>query len=138
MKTTSTSLEETQKIAAEIASDLVAGDILLLQGNLGAGKTTITKMIAKELGVKDEVTSPTFGLMNLYPISENLQLVHIDTYRLESEQDLINIGVEDYLGDTETICVIEWPEKIPELLKDKTTKQVTISLEENNTRTFEY
>lgn len=127
-------LEDTENIAKDIAKNLNPGDILLLQGNLGAGKTTLTKMIATELGVKDDVTSPTFGLMNLYPISESLQLVHIDTYRLEDEQALVDIGVEDYLGDSETICIIEWPEKIEGLLEDKKVKLVEITIGEENSR----
>ncbi len=107
----------------EIAKDLTGGDIVLLHGDLGAGKTTITKGIAKGLGIEDEMVSPTFTLMNVYADGK---LVHIDTYRLEDEEQLIEIGVEDYLARPETITIIEWPEKIDGLLKGKKVVNVMI------------
>lgn len=103
------------------ASQLKGGDVVLLHGDLGAGKTTFTKGIARGLGIKDTITSPTFTLMNVY---EGGKLVHIDTYRLESPHELIAIGAADYVGQPETISIIEWPEKIQDLLGDKKTVSV--------------
>lgn len=115
--------------ASEFASTLRGGDIVLLHGDLGAGKTTFVKGLAQGLNIKDDITSPTFSLMNVYDVEQaDIQnLVHIDTYRLESERDLIEIGIEDYLGNSHTITVIEWPEKIGKLLKNKETKNVSLS-----------
>lgn len=114
----------------EFANTLKGGGIVLLHGELGAGKTTLTKGIALGLGIDDDIVSPTFSIMNIYeiknPKSKILNLIHIDTYRLEKEDDLIEIGVEDYLGRPDTITIIEWPEKIEKLLKDKKVVNVMI------------
>jgi len=132
---------QTQTIAfgKKLSTTLKGGDILCLYGDLGAGKTTLTKGIAEGLGVKETITSPTFALMNVYNIKtlkrENKKtLVHIDTYRLKNEQELIDIGAEDYLGDKDTICIIEWPEKISTLLQNKKTISVEIEHVEEKTR----
>ena len=119
----------------KIAEKIKGGDIVLLYGDLGAGKTTMTKGIAKHFGI-DEVVSPTFTLMQTYEVdksasSQASKFVHIDTYRLENEEDLIEIGVEDYLGEENTICVVEWPEKIEGLLKDKKIIKITIEHSDN-------
>lgn len=131
------SQSETINLGKKIASQFKGGEIILLEGDLGAGKTTFTKGIAKYFDIKDTITSPTFTLMNIYEIKNqksillsNKQkiknLVHIDTYRLENEDDLIEIGAEDYLGDPNTICLIEWPEKIKKLIQNKKTIKIKI------------
>lgn len=119
MKYTTTTDTETKHIGSCIADQLKGGDIVCLYGDLGAGKTTLVKGIADKLKIQNNITSPSFSLMNIYDIKNNLQLVHIDTYRLDNEEDLIDIGIEDYLGQKNSICIIEWPEKILRLLKDK-------------------
>lgn len=124
---------ETIEIGKALADRLKSGDIVCLHGDLGAGKTTLVKGIASGLGVSDSITSPTFTLMNLYR-GKTSQLVHIDAYRLEKEQDLLEIGVEDYLGAPKTICVIEWPEKIAGLLSDKKILDIQIEHAPDNTR----
>jgi len=128
--------KETIKYGEKKSKNLQAGDILCLHGNLGTGKTTLTKGIAKGLKIKENITSPTFALMNIYNIKNGKikNFVHIDTYRLESEEDLIEIGVEDHLGAGDTVCVIEWPEKIEGLLKNKKTIDITIEHTEENER----
>jgi tRNA threonylcarbamoyladenosine biosynthesis protein TsaE len=142
--------KETENFAKNLAAKLNGGDIVLLYGELGAGKTTLVKSLAKALGVKNEITSPTFSLMNVYPVGqrslvdgrprrgpfgiEMTKLVHIDTYRLKNEQELIDIGAEDYLGKSNTICVIEWPEKIAGLLENKKTMAITIEHVDENKR----
>ena len=125
---------ETIKIGVEIAKKLTGSDIILLSGNLGAGKTTLTKGILSYFGIdKNSVVSPTFTIMQSYTVANiNIKtIVHIDTYRLESEEELKNIGVEDYLGEAHTLCIIEWPEKISSLLKNKTTKTINLATGEN-------
>ena len=123
--------EETIKFGTELANSLKSGDILCLEGELGAGKTTLVKGLAKGLGINEEILSPTFVLMNIHEIKNNKknieQVVHIDTYRLKNEEELLDIGAEDYLGAPNTICVIEWPEKIAGLLKGK--KVITVKIE---------
>ena len=124
---------ETVAIGRKISQDLKAGDILCLYGNLGAGKTTLVKGVARGLGVKKPITSPTFALMNVYPVKP-AKLVHIDTYRLKDEQELVDIGIEDYLGASDAICVIEWPEKMKKLLKKKKTLKIEIEHLRNGRR----
>lgn len=124
------SAEEMQQFGFELAEKLVGGDIVLLHGDLGAGKTTLTKGIAKYFGI-DEVVSPTFTLMQVYQVSNKANeqvsnLVHIDTYRLEEEEQLVEIGIEDYLGEKNTVCIIEWPEKMERLLENKKMVNVWI------------
>lgn len=140
MEKISLSSEETKKIGQEIGTMLVSGAILCLRGELGTGKTTLVKGIAEGLGITEEITSPTFTLMNIYQIKatsyqlQTTNFVHIDTYRLKDEAGLIEIGVEEYLGQPGVITIVEWPEKILGLLKNK--KIITIELEhlENDRR----
>ncbi len=129
MQYKTTSEQEMIDLGTKISSQLQGGDVLLLDGELGTGKTTITKGIAKGLDIQQTITSPTFTLMNVYEIPNNEKiknLVHIDTYRLENEKQLIEIGVEDYLGDEDTLCIVEWPEKMKSLLENKKTIEITI------------
>lgn len=101
----SNSLEETEKIAENFAKTLKSGDIVLLSGDLGAGKTQFTKGVAKGLGINDTIPSPTFTIMNSY---EN-RLFHFDLYRLHSFEELINVGAEEFLYSN-GISILEWPE----------------------------
>lgn len=119
---------ETAQIAKTIAGRVRSGDIFCFYGELGAGKTTLLKNIIKTLGVKKEAKSPTFSLMNVYPVNKGTikNLVHIDTYRLKDAQELVDIGAMDYLGAQNTVCFVEWPGKITELLAGKKTVDVRI------------
>ncbi len=102
-------------IATEIVAAAHGGDVILLSGELGAGKTTLAKAIAAALGVRETITSPTFTLMNVYPTHHDgvATFMHMDTYRLEREEELVEIGVTSYLGEPSTICLVEWPERFP-------------------------
>ena len=120
-------------LGEKIAAELKGGDVILLYGELGAGKTTLTKGIALGLGIERNIVSPTFTLMQIYKMkNEKIKMknfVHIDTYRLENEKQLIEIGAEDYIGDPETVCVIEWPEKVGGLLEGKRVKKIFLEVE---------
>jgi len=104
--------------------------VILLHGNLGAGKTTFTKAFAKELGVEEEVTSPTFVVMKRYELENQIfkNLVHIDAYRLESGEEIEALDFEEYISDENNIVLIEWPEKI-ESAVESIPKQNIITLD---------
>lgn len=101
----SKSVEDTYALARKIAERLKGGEVILLNGNLGAGKTTFTKGLAKALGIDEVVTSPTFTFMKEY--KGRLSLYHFDMYRAEDEDELYELGLNDYLY-MDGICVIEW------------------------------
>ncbi len=128
MEIITNSPEETYEFGEKLTDHFRGGDILLLIGELGAGKTTLIKGLAVGFGIDNEITSPTFTLMNHYSTHDHTikNLVHIDTYRLKDEKELKDIGIEDYLSDPESLCIIEWPEKMVELLKNKKTFTITI------------
>ena len=100
------SIEDTYSLAKRIANTLDGGEVLLLDGDLGAGKTTFTKGLALALGVKEEVTSPTFTILNVYE-SGRVKLNHLDMYRVESADELAELGIEDCF-DEDAVTVIEW------------------------------
>ena len=99
-------VDDTFALAKRIASTLEGGEIIILNGDLGAGKTTFTKGLAVALGIEDDVTSPTFTIMNVYEDGK-FKLNHLDMYRIEQEEDLYELGVEDAMTD-DTVTVIEW------------------------------
>lgn len=99
-------VEDTYALAAKLAGLLDGGEVILLNGELGAGKTTFTKGLAKALGIADELTSPTFTILNVYE-DGRLKLNHLDMYRVESADELAELGIEDCF-DGEAVTVIEW------------------------------
>lgn len=117
MTFTTHSAEETIALGEKIGALLQAGDILAMQGTLAAGKTTITKGIARALGITEDITSPTFCLISEY--EGKLPLYHMDVYRLEGTEDFINLGVDDMLYG-HGVCIIEWSEKIMDELPKST------------------
>ena len=102
------SVEETWAVAREFAKTLKPGDVVCLEGDLGAGKTTFTQGLAAALGVPGRVNSPTFCIVQEH--RGEVLLVHMDLYRLHGEDDVIAIGWEDYLAEG-AILVVEWPER---------------------------
>lgn len=107
------SVEETWAVAREFAKGLRAGDVVCLEGDLGAGKTTFTQGLAAALGVPGRVNSPTFCIVQEHRGS--VLLVHMDLYRLHGEDDVVAIGWEDYLAEG-AILVVEWPERAGNLI----------------------
>ena len=101
------SFEETIALGKKIGQVLKPGDVLLLQGDLGAGKTTFSQGLAEGLNIKECVNSPTFVLISEY-LSGRLPLYHMDLYRIEEETQLFDLGVEDYFFGN-GVCVVEWP-----------------------------
>lgn len=117
MKFISNSREETIKIACDFAKGLKAGDIVCLNGDLGAGKTAFVAGIAEAFGYDGYTSSPTFTLVNEY-IAE-IPIYHFDVYRIDYSDEMYDIGIDDYLfGDG--ICIIEWAERIKDILPDNT------------------
>lgn len=105
--------EETAEIAGAIAKNLPPGTVICLNGDLGAGKTLFVQNLARALGIKGEVTSPTFNLMNIYNDGQ-MPVVHFDLYRLESDAELDDIGFYEYSDVPDGLVVIEWAEKFPD------------------------
>lgn len=133
MKITVKSLQDTEKLAKKFAKTLNVGDVVLLNGDLGAGKTTFTQFVFKNLGVKDVVNSPTFAILKSYKGKFNLH--HFDTYRITTEE-AIEAGFDEVVNDTDSVKFIEWSENIKPLLPSK-CKTINIKLIENNFREFE-
>ena len=109
------SVEETWDLARRLAGELKPGDVICLEGDLGAGKTTFVQGLAAALGVAGRVTSPTFCLVQEHESTDGRLLVHMDLYRLSSEDDVLAIGWEDYLSRGAVIAV-EWPERAGSLV----------------------
>ncbi|MCQ2394114.1 MAG: tRNA (adenosine(37)-N6)-threonylcarbamoyltransferase complex ATPase subunit type 1 TsaE [Kiritimatiellae bacterium] len=109
-----TSVEQTWDVARQFASELKPGDIVCLEGDLGAGKTTFTQGLAAFLGAKRAVTSPTFCLVVEHP-TEKFLLVHMDLYRLQDADDVLTIGWEDYLARG-AVLFVEWPDRAGDLI----------------------
>ena len=114
--------EETFNLAKEFAQKLSAGDVICLSGDLGAGKTVFAKGLCEGLNVNDCISSPTFTIVNEY--EGKLPVFHFDMYRIEDEDELIEIGYDEYLSSG-GVCIIEWPENIKYSLPKKRT-DVTI------------
>lgn len=112
------SLQETENVARKIARRLRGGDVIALQGELGAGKTTFVQMLARVLGVSERITSPTFILMNMYTSSRETRqkgitiLCHIDAYRIRGPHELETIGAREYLGAPGTVTLVEWADRV--------------------------
>ena len=108
--------EETEKVGAALGKILKPGTVIAYRGDLGAGKTAFTRGLARGLGSKEMVTSPTYTIVNEY-LGGRLPLFHFDMYRLASSDDLWDIGWEDYL-DRNGVCAVEWSENVADAMED--------------------
>ncbi len=120
------SLEETEEFGIKLGRSLRRGDILCLNGDLGAGKTTLTKSIGLGLGVEEYITSPTFALINQY--SGRLPVYHFDVYRLENVEELFDLGFDEYFYGN-GVCIIEWADKIDRMIPKE---RIVIDIEKGN------
>lgn len=125
-----------KSIAKQIAGDLLFCNTLFINGNLGSGKTFLTKYIIQSLTNKKDlnITSPTFNIVNIYNINEEKSIYHFDLYRIKSIQELENIGFFEYLETG--ICIIEWGDIIKKSLQNYLN--IDISIIENNKRLIQY
>ena len=118
---TITDENELDKVARFICKHYLHNKIFLFYGEVGAGKTTLIKKICKYLKVEDNVTSPTFSIVNNYTYANNHTISHFDFYRLESIDEVYNIGVYEYL-DSSKFCFFEWPEVADKIFTEKNLK----------------
>ena len=130
----SESLDDLEQLSNEILMTCTKSQIFTFEGQLGAGKTTLIKSMCRYLGYTDEVTSPTFSLVNEYQTPSSM-IYHMDLYRLNSENELLDIGFEEYL-DGDAFCFIEWPQ-IAENLIVQSHYKIKILLNEDLTRKIE-
>ena len=129
------SLSDLDEVADEILSSLGERSVVLFRGEMGAGKTTLISRIAARMGVEDSVTSPTFALVNQYEGRGGRRIYHFDFYRIDRIEEVYDLGYEEYFysGD---LCLVEWPEKIEQLLPDEVVT-VRITVDSETARTFE-
>lgn len=127
-------LDELDKVVAAISSKLVSEQIILLKGELGAGKTTLIKAICHQLSVTESVSSPTYSLANIY--EGKIKINHLDLYRLKSEEEALEMGIEEYLYDKKALTLIEWPEVIEAILPENIL-EIRIEALENGDRKAE-
>jgi tRNA threonylcarbamoyladenosine biosynthesis protein TsaE len=126
------SLDELDKVARAVLESLDGRTVVAFDAPMGAGKTTLISRIAKELGSEDDVTSPTFAIVNQYEGSRTVY--HFDMYRIERWQEALDFGSEEYLSSGE-LCLVEWPEKIEPLLPED-TMVVRIEIVSDTARRF--
>ncbi len=136
--------EVAKELLAMIAEKRGAGGIratvVALSGDLGAGKTTLTQAIARELGVRETVISPTFVIMKSYMLGEPrgfARLVHIDAYRLDSHKELEKFGWAELIADPQNLILIEWPEKVPEAIPEQ-AHRITLVHKKEEEREIEF
>ena len=115
----SRSTRETEEFAAAFAEKLRPGDVIACRGGMGAGKTAFARGLARGLGLTDEVSSPTFALVNQYDTADGRPVFHFDFYRIDRIEEAYDFGYEEYFYSG-NLCLVEWPEKIEELLPDDT------------------
>ncbi|MDE7180459.1 MAG: tRNA (adenosine(37)-N6)-threonylcarbamoyltransferase complex ATPase subunit type 1 TsaE [Muribaculaceae bacterium] len=131
------------RIATEAETDAAAGRLLAalgerrhvaLLGEMGAGKTTLTAAVGRLLGVADEVTSPTFSIINEYRDRDDEPVYHFDFYRIDTPEEALDLGLDEYF-DSGALCIMEWPLKVAEFLPDDIVP-VTIRVEADGSRTI--
>ena len=125
-------LEEIEKVAKELLKSCISRKVFAFYGSLGAGKTTLIKAICRELGTNDQLSSPTFSIVNEYRDSDGDPIYHIDLYRLESAEEAMDAGLLEYM-DSGYYCFIEWPQIMEAYLPDDYV-DVNLEVEQNDTR----
>lgn len=132
-------LEEIDKAAQQflqyVSQSPLQSNIFAFFGQMGAGKTTFIKTLCSQLGVADDVNSPTFTIVNEYRAAKGYPIYHFDFYRINKVQEAYDIGLDEYFGG-DGLCLIEWPEKIEEVLPDDCFR-VYLKVDPQGTRTLE-
>ena len=124
--------EETVELAGRFSEKLFPGKVIILNGNLGAGKTFFIKSLLKNFGIEN-VSSPTFAIVNEY--NGKFKFYHFDFYRIKNSAELFDIGFNDYLNDSDSIMLIEWGELFPQVLPNKRL-EIRINILDDNSREF--
>ena len=139
MKIITKSTKETKDFGLRLAKKAQGGQIFALIGDLGGGKTYFTKGFAKGLGIKKVIQSPSFLLMKIYTIKKGRvkYFCHVDTYRLKNPKEILEIGLREYLGQLDTITVIEWADKIKHILAPYPKTVLKFTFKDKNTRDIE-
>ena len=132
MEVVSKSLGDLPQIAEKVAGFADDKLIWLFLGEMGAGKTTLIKSICDHFGVMDTVSSPSFSIVNEYRAESGKAIYHFDFYRLKNQEEAMDIGVEEYF-DSGNVCLLEWPEKIPDLLPENCLT-IEIKIDSKNQR----
>ena len=136
MKITIDSLDNIRAAAREFIKNMGNSHVFAFYGKMGAGKTTFFKAICEELGVEDVITSPTFAIVNDYTAGDGRHIYHFDFYRIKKLDEVYDMGYEDYFY-SDSLCFLEWPELIEELLPSDAVK-VTITQQDDGTRVVEF
>ncbi len=129
------SLSEINKAAKEVLQMIGKSRIICFYGSMGAGKTTLIKAICNELGVTDNVASPTFALINEYRDRNSQPIYHFDFYRINKIEEVYDFGYEEYFYKSEGICLIEWPELIEDILPSDDVCKISITAKPDGLRT---
>jgi len=126
-------IKKAQSLKSETAT------IITLEGDLGAGKTTLTQELAKQFGIKESVISPTFVIMKKYGVIDDKfkYLIHIDAYRLAKSEELWKLGFQDILNNKNNLIIIEWPENVPDCIP-KDALSIKLSHVDENSRTIDF
>lgn len=128
-------LDNIEDEARKFIKQLKTFTVVSFHGNLGAGKTTFIKALCIELGVEENISSPTFSIINQYKTRENKLIFHIDLYRLKDEEEAINAGVEESIYSSD-LCFIEWPERINSILPADTVNVFIDTIDASTRKLF--
>ncbi len=126
-------LSELEAIADKIIALFQHSPILLIEGTLGAGKTTLIKQICKQLGITSPLSSPSFSIVNEYETADHKTIYHFDLYRIKSLSEALDFGIEEYIFSNQ-ICLIEWPEMIADYWQSVDFSKIKIEILPNNSR----
>jgi tRNA threonylcarbamoyladenosine biosynthesis protein TsaE len=121
------SLDELDAVAQQVKDEIADCDVVTFTGSLGAGKTTLIRALGKALGIKQEITSPTFAYVHVYEGPEHKRYAHFDLYRLHTVDEFIAMGFDEYLADAQAF--VEWPDVLEPLLKGRRVCRITIDYE---------
>ncbi|MBE6389294.1 MAG: tRNA (adenosine(37)-N6)-threonylcarbamoyltransferase complex ATPase subunit type 1 TsaE [Lentisphaerae bacterium] len=124
--------KETEKIAFELAAGIPVGSVITLDGDLGAGKTVFARGFARGLGITEAVSSPTYTIAQEYILPDKKRLYHLDLYRISSAEAGLAFGVDEFFNDPGAYALVEWPERVGDVIPDSAVKIFIRHLDENS------